>query len=115
MRRLLAHIEQSRNARLHFERHLVLRDARLQFRIMQRSIRDLVQRVDGLYRVSLHVTADAARIRDVQNRIADRVEPYALELTGQNAGRPLPRRDRLHLTAVALRHEHDKTGEIVGL
>ena len=74
----------------------------------------LVQRVDGLNRVLLHVAADAGRIGDVQNRIADGIEAHSLEFARQHAGRPLPRGDRLHLTAVPLRHENDETGEVVG-
>ena len=51
---------------------------------------------------------------DVQNRIADGIEAHALKFARQQAGRPLPRRDRLHLAAVALRHENDETRQVVG-
>ena len=47
--------------------------------------------------------ADAVRILDVEHRIADGIELDALELAGQNSGRPLARGDRLHLAALARR------------
>ena len=115
VRRLIAHVEQAWDARLHVERHLVLRDARLDLRIVQRSVRERVERVDCLNGVDLHLAADPARIRDVLHRIAHRVEPHALKPARQDAGRPLARRDRLHLPAVALRDEDDEAGQIVRL
>ena len=113
--RFVAHVEQSRNARLHPERHLVLRDAGLNFRIVQRSILERVQCVDRLNRVELHVAAHTTRVRDVEHRIADRVEAHALKFARQDSSRPLTCGNRLHLTAVALRHEDDESGEVVGL
>ena len=81
---------------------------------MKRAIPEGVQRVDGVDRILLHVAAHAARVRDVEHGIADGIEAHALKAARQDSGRPLPRRNRLHLAAVALRHEHHEAGKVVG-
>ena len=65
MRRFTAQIDKAGDARLHLERHLVLRDARLDLWILHGPIVKRVERVDRLDRITLHHRAHAVGIRDV--------------------------------------------------
>jgi hypothetical protein len=68
----------SSSGTLHLERHLVLRDARLNLGVVNGSVVKAVQIVDGVNRIVLHLVANAARARNIQDGVADRVEPHAV-------------------------------------
>src|SRR5580700_8568189 len=72
--RLLAHIHKTRHARLHFERHLVLRDTRGDLRIVHRCVLDRIELIDRLDRIVLELRAYALRALDVEDRITRGVE-----------------------------------------
>ena len=57
--RFLAHIHQIRNARLHLERHFILRNARENFRIFDGVVAVLVERIDRVNRLALQGGVDA--------------------------------------------------------
>ncbi len=97
---------------MHAERHLVLRDARLNFGVVERCALRAVQRVDGGDGLALHLVGDSGRIANVEHRVADGVQFHALKLTGQQACRPLAGGDGLHLPAASRREEHDEPRQI---
>src|SRR5207302_570256 len=57
---------------------------------------------------------DAGGIAHIVDRVALWLKGDAMELSGQKASVPLPRRDRLS-TAAALRRHDDETGQVVAL
>src|SRR5258708_39795527 len=75
--RFLAYVDQVGNAALHLESHLILRDPREDFGIVNRVVALLIERGDGVDRFALQFTRDALGIVDVENRIAVGIELYA--------------------------------------
>ena len=68
-------------------------------------------RGEGCHRVdhvALLAAADARRVAQVEDGVALGAELHALEPAGQESAVPLPRGDRLHLPAPAVRGEHDE-------
>ena len=112
--RLVAEVGQLRHGRLHAKRHLVLRDARGDFRIDPFRRKHPVQAIDLLHHLTLRALADAIGIADVMHRVALRLELDALKLARQQSARPLPRGDRLR-AGLALRREDDEARQTVRL
>ena len=87
--RLLRCVHQLRDARLHPERHLVLRDARLDLRIADAVVQlagsDAARPSSWLRRCSAR---DARRVGKIKHRIARAAELHALIPAGQKARAP---------------------------
>jgi len=109
--RFFGNVGQLRDTRLHSERHFILTDPRRNCRILYSLIEHAVQGLDGIHNVSLLFGIDTARVRDVVNRIAGRMELNALKLTWKKPTMPLPCCDRLVLSA-ARGGEDDVTRQI---
>ena len=71
-----------------------------------------VEPLNGVDHVALLLCADALGIANVVNRVALRAEVDALKSARQKAAVPLPRGDRLLLTAGAGAGEHDKPWQV---
>ena len=112
--RLVFKIGEVRDARLHFERQLVLRDARGDLGIVRAGGEQSVHATHFFDDLTLRALADALGIADVVDGVTAGLKLDALETTWEHAARPLPRRNRL-LAGLALRSEHDETRQILRL
>ena len=86
--RLLRDVHQLRRAGLHAERHLERVDARGDFGIADCVEPHLVQLLDRIERVALQLVVDAARVREIQHRVAAAAELHALIDRRQKAAAP---------------------------
>ncbi len=112
--RLVGNIHQTRNGSLHPERHLVLRDARGNLRIVHDVLLRTIQRLHGRDYIVLQAGADARRAVQIMDRIAFGTKGHALKLSGQKTAVPHARRDGLR--AAAFRgSQHDKSRKILAL
>ena len=101
MIRFSGDIGQLRHTRLHPERHLVLGDARLDFRVAQRVVSLPVQRPKVVKHVPPHVAVDAVRVGKVIDRIAAVAKLHPRMLGGQKTGRPQSAVQRLGIAGAA--------------
>ena len=99
---------------MHAERHFVLGNAGLNFRIDPLLGEHPVEAVDFFDDLPLRALANAFRVANIVNGVAFRLEQHALKTTRQKSVRPLPRRNRL-LPGLARGGEHDKARQIVRL
>src|SRR5690606_37571225 len=95
------------------ERHLVLRDARRDFRIIDPSLLDPVQLVDRRDHIGLPRTIDAGRVGQVEDRIALRAQLYTLVAAGQKATMPLPGSDRLLLARLTRGNKNHEAWQVL--
>ena len=103
-----------RHARLHPERHLILRDSRVRLRVADERGVHFIERLDAVERVAPHRCGNAGRVVDVQNGVALAPECHPGVLAREVAARPQPPADGLNLLAVRrLRDEHDERGQVL--
>jgi hypothetical protein len=110
--RLVRQVHELRHAGLHAERHLVLADARRDFRVVDRVaayIRFMARTASTTPRC--RESSRRRRIAHVVHRIAGGVELHPLVLAGQETAVPLARGDRLRLSP-AFGGQHDKTRKV---
>src|SRR5215468_10755104 len=112
--RLVGQVEQSRHAGLHAKRQLVLLNARGDFRVLRDAFSPLIELLHGADDITLTLSIDPPGSANIQYRIALGAKLDALELSGQKAAVPLPRRDRLSLAKPTQRRQHDKTRQTIG-
>src|SRR4030095_9278282 len=92
---------------LHLERHLVLAQPSRDLRIVHPAGLAPGEGCHGLDHIALLATADARGVAHVENGVAFGAELHPLEAAGEKTAVPLASGDGLHLSATALRHEHD--------
>ena len=113
---LLRQIHQVRHRRLHPIRHLVLTDARFDFRIAVRLVADLIELLHRIQHLPPGRLADPRRILEEQHRRAAGAESDALIARRQEPARPQPREERLiGVDGVRLREEHDERRQVLVL
>ena len=112
---LAAQIRQLGHARLHLERHLILRDAGRDLGVVHEGVVLAVQRRDRLHVGTLLRTRNAAGIGEVVHGVAATVQLHTLKTARQEPAAPLPRRDRLRRATRARGHHHDKSRQIFRL
>ena len=107
-RRQIGHVG---HARLHAERHLVLRDPRFDLGIELLLELMAVQRVQLVEHRAAAGAADAVGVAEVEHRILAGPELHALILRIQKAAAPQPRVERL--VGLVRRDEHDERRQVV--
>ena len=114
--RLFRQIHQLRHRRLHAIRHLVLRDARLNFGIAVRLGVHLVQLRDSVEHAPARGFVDAGRVGQIQHRIARGAEVHALIFRRQKSAAPQAREQRLvRIDGARLRDQHHERRQILVL
>ena len=109
--RLVREVYELGHRGLHAEGQLVLGDARAQDRIDVS--REPVELAHGVHDLALRGAVDTLGVVEVMHRRALRLEVHALVPARQEAGAPLPRRDRLRLTAASAGGQHHIAGQVV--
>ena len=107
-------IHQARHRGLHLERHLVLRNAGRDLRIVNFAVVNLIQSVHGINHRALVVAGDSLRIAHVEHRITFGMEGDTLEPARKEPAVPLPGRDGLAL-ATSHRRENHVARQVIGL
>ena len=113
--RLIRHVGQLGNRRLHPERHLVLRDSRRDLRIARLRELRLIQFIQVVQESPAHLRIDAGRIREVQHGIRSRPELHPLIPRRQKTAAPQSVREGLISKRSAARRHHDICREILVL
>ena len=115
--RLVREIKEIRHARLHAERHLVLRDARLDRGILGDAlvVARAVERGKVVEQIAARCTRGSRRIRKIRHGIGARPEAHALQSARQEAVRPVVLVEELPagLLAVGRGHRHEAR-QVVG-
>ena len=94
-------IDQLRHAHLHAEGHLVLRNARDNFRILHGGILQLIELLHSIHNIALAIGIHAIGAFHIENGIALPPQLHALKTAGQKARVPLPGGHGLVLSAAA--------------
>ena len=107
-------VHQARYTGLHLEGHLVLRDARGDFRIARQWRLQIVERLHGVDHIALSIGIHAARPAYIHPGIAGGPQLNALKLARQKSCVPHAHGDRLR-TASRVRAKHDEPRQILRL
>ena len=112
--RFLGNIHQIGHAGLHFERHLVLRDARGDFGIVRGARLQIVELLHGIDHIALAAGIHAAGAAHVHHGIAGGPQLDALKLARQKSAMPHARGNRLW-TPPGMRAKHHEPRQILRL
>ena len=115
MLRFLRQVEQVRHARLHAEGHLVLRDARLDFRVAQDAVALVVKGGQFVELFAANFARDAFGVLQVEDALALIAELHPLEFGRQEAGAPEAVIERLVVRSAAAEGRHHHVGREVGI